>query len=304
MDGRQIVMALQGQWRGNRGMCRCPAHPDRTPSLLVTDRDGRTLVYCYAGCPQGPIIDALRSRGLWEGRKPDEPVPVETGEQRRRAQENEAREQRRLEQSIESALAIWSAGAPVEGTLAERYLTHARKIPGPFPSTLRFASNLMHWPSKLTLPALLCACQAPDGTITGLQRIYLDPSGNRKADVEPVKMTVGSLGDGAVRLGEPGAILGLAEGPETGLSAQHLYDIPIWVTCGVRRLDKLTLPKSVTDLIIFADRGAVAEAWSRRAIERYGRQGIIAASVEPPVWFKDFNDLLYNRWSQEIMTPS
>ncbi len=32
-------------------MARCPAHEDRTPSLSVTERDGRVLVNCFAGCP-------------------------------------------------------------------------------------------------------------------------------------------------------------------------------------------------------------------------------------------------------------
>ena len=35
---REIVDSLGGTWRRNRGMCRCPAHDDRTPSLSVTTR--------------------------------------------------------------------------------------------------------------------------------------------------------------------------------------------------------------------------------------------------------------------------
>lgn len=43
----------------------CPAHADDHPSLSVTERDGRLLVHCHAGCPQEAVVEALRERGLW-----------------------------------------------------------------------------------------------------------------------------------------------------------------------------------------------------------------------------------------------
>jgi hypothetical protein len=53
--------------RGN-GLTHCAAHDDHDPSLNVTPRDGRTLVYCFARCSQRAIIEALRRRGLWSQR--------------------------------------------------------------------------------------------------------------------------------------------------------------------------------------------------------------------------------------------
>jgi putative DNA primase/helicase len=49
-----------GSW-----MAKCPAHDDRTPSLSITDTDGRVLVHCYAGCGQNDVIAALTALGLW-----------------------------------------------------------------------------------------------------------------------------------------------------------------------------------------------------------------------------------------------
>lgn len=43
----------------------CPAHPDQGPSLSVTEKDGRVLFKCHAGCSQTAVIDALKARGLW-----------------------------------------------------------------------------------------------------------------------------------------------------------------------------------------------------------------------------------------------
>jgi 5S rRNA maturation endonuclease (ribonuclease M5) len=41
------------------GTYRCPAHPDRKPSLSVTDADDRVLVRCQAGCETEAVLNAL-----------------------------------------------------------------------------------------------------------------------------------------------------------------------------------------------------------------------------------------------------
>ena len=65
MTARSLTKALRGQWHGSYGTARCPAHDDRRPSLSVSDGlDGRVLVHCHAGCDQGAVWDALKSRGL------------------------------------------------------------------------------------------------------------------------------------------------------------------------------------------------------------------------------------------------
>jgi hypothetical protein len=41
------------------GLQRCPAHPDRRPSLSVRrGADGRLLVHCFAGCPTERVLIA------------------------------------------------------------------------------------------------------------------------------------------------------------------------------------------------------------------------------------------------------
>ncbi len=43
-------------------LARCPAHDDKTPSLLVSVADDdKVLLYCYAGCDQMAVLDALQA---------------------------------------------------------------------------------------------------------------------------------------------------------------------------------------------------------------------------------------------------
>ena len=47
------------------GNVHCPAHDDRNPSLSLTERNGKVLFTCHAGCTQEAVIEALRQRNLW-----------------------------------------------------------------------------------------------------------------------------------------------------------------------------------------------------------------------------------------------
>jgi hypothetical protein len=58
-------------------MARCPAHQERTPSFSIAEREGRVLLHCFAGCDQQAVIQALRARGLWPERRPEELSPDE-----------------------------------------------------------------------------------------------------------------------------------------------------------------------------------------------------------------------------------
>ena len=54
------------RWHGDYNISACcPAHDDRNPSLSVSDKNGKILVHCWAGCSQEEVIGALRDLGLW-----------------------------------------------------------------------------------------------------------------------------------------------------------------------------------------------------------------------------------------------
>lgn len=62
----RLVEGLNARRCGSGYMARCPAHDDRTPSLSITERDGKVLVKCFGGCAQSDVISALRELGLWK----------------------------------------------------------------------------------------------------------------------------------------------------------------------------------------------------------------------------------------------
>ena len=68
MTAECIAKGLGGKKSASGWMARCPAHDDRTPSLSLTDREGRILVKCHAGCDQGTVVAALKAKGLWPDR--------------------------------------------------------------------------------------------------------------------------------------------------------------------------------------------------------------------------------------------
>ena len=65
MNAAELAHALGGRANGSGFVARCPAHEDSTPSLSISETEGRVLVHCHAGCEQRAVIDELRARHLW-----------------------------------------------------------------------------------------------------------------------------------------------------------------------------------------------------------------------------------------------
>jgi len=59
-------------------MAKCPAHDDSSPSLSITEKGGKVLVCCHAGCAQRDVIDVLKDRGLWQSERTEDPRIVAT----------------------------------------------------------------------------------------------------------------------------------------------------------------------------------------------------------------------------------
>lgn len=63
----------QVRWRGDSSFtCSCPCHEDSRPSLTVTQKNGKLLFHCFAGCSYDDIISAVglspEPAGTWQRR--------------------------------------------------------------------------------------------------------------------------------------------------------------------------------------------------------------------------------------------
>ena len=66
-----IIAALDAKRQGKRYIAKCPAHDDRSPSLMISEReDGSTGIHCFAGCQPDDILAAvgLDKKEAWKPR--------------------------------------------------------------------------------------------------------------------------------------------------------------------------------------------------------------------------------------------
>jgi putative DNA primase/helicase len=54
-----VAARLHARRTGSGWMARCPAHPDKIPSLSISESGGRVLLHCYANCSTESIVTSL-----------------------------------------------------------------------------------------------------------------------------------------------------------------------------------------------------------------------------------------------------
>lgn len=287
-EAASIVRALGGRWRGRYGLCRCPAHADRDPSLSVSEGgNGGLLLHCFAGCTFHGVASALRGMGLLEGTgRTFAPDPV--AEAQRRAEEVAEREKR-----IGQARRLWAEAGPVGGTLAERYL-RARGIRGALPPSLRFHAETWHGPTARRLPAMVAAVTLETvAEPVAVHRTFLAEPG-RKADLgDDAKLMLGPVAGGAVRLSRGAGPVVVAEGIETALSlADALADLAprVWAGLSTSGVAGLLLPSKPCDLAIAPDGDDAGRAAAETLARRAHAAGWRVRILPPPGAGLDWND--------------
>ncbi len=287
MTAREITKVLGGRWSGSSGVAKCPAHPDKSPSLSISDGDdGRLLTKCHAGCAPEAVWGALRDRGLVGGEK-----------QSRTMRPCSRRHKRRDKPALEPepspnqahALEIWRASRPAEGSPVEDYL-RGRGITGPIPRTVKYHPALLQPDIGQHLPALVAAVANVERKWTGIQRTYLTLTGN-KAPLTRPKMALGTLRGGAVRLAPTTDRVWLTEGVEDGLALMQMTGEPAWAVLGTSGFKSVELPDHIRQVILAPDGDDAGQAVIEDAARRLAGQGreVRAAKLPPG---KDWVDLL------------
>jgi putative DNA primase/helicase len=276
-EGRRLVEQLGGTWATDRGVCRCPAHDDRNPSLSVRLGRSRLLLHCFAGCEIADILRALRRASL-VSRSDTDAALAET-----------CPEPASLSGA---AIRLWGSARPIPSTAAQRYLA-ARSLRTDSPE-IRFHPRTPQGPKPFTRfrPALIAAVRDETGLVA-VHRTFLTPGRSGRAPTASAKSALGPLGRGAVRLCPAAARLGLAEGIETAMSASALFGIPCWATLGTERFRHVALPPEVKTLLLFLDNdegGRRAEALAREAFPHLSE--IQSRFAHRQGW--DWNDVLHS----------
>jgi putative DNA primase/helicase len=125
----------------------------------------------------------------------------------------------------------------------------------------------------------------------------------RKADLEVNKRVMkGKLPDGcAIRLGPEKAVMGVAEGIETAISAAIMFDMPVWACINGTLLSKWIPPSRAEQITVFGDNDANFTGQSKayhlanRLEVQYKRR--VTVSI-PPVAGQDWNDHLHKTWGK------
>jgi putative DNA primase/helicase len=124
-----------------------------------------------------------------------------------------------------------------------------------------------------------------------------------KADLEISKRVMkGKLPDGcAIRLAPEKAVMGVAEGIETAISAAIMFDMPVWACINGTLLSKWIPPAKAEQVTIFGDHDAnfTGQAKAYHLANRLEVQFKRKANVMiPPAVGYDWNDHLHKTWSK------
>ena len=202
-----VVGTLQLSRCGRDWIARCPFHADRTPSFTIYEDDRRFK--CFGCGAYGDVVDFVAKTagiGLLEALK-----QLESGHATIPCRSRSVRDPSQGSDRRAEAVAVWHATIPAVDTPAEAYL-RARGLSDVLPPSIRFARlPLGRHPS---MPALIAAVASADGSIGGIQRIYLNADGATKANLPggKCKFSLGRIRGGAIRLSPAGSTLVLAGG--------------------------------------------------------------------------------------------
>lgn len=198
--------------------------------------------------------------------------------------------------SPEAARRLWAMSSAIHGTLAETYL-HARGI-----TDLRGCGCLRFHPNCWyrsdpddppdtpdAFPALIAAVRDQNGTLTGVHRTWLDPSGIGKAPVATPRRAMGNLLGHGVHFGRASDVLIAGEGIETMLSLRQIMPgMAVIAALSAAHLAALELPADLRRLYIARDKDPAGLSASNSLANRARAAGIGTVMLDPQ--HGDFND--------------
>jgi hypothetical protein len=246
------------------GKILCPFHAEKTPSCQLYS-DGH--YHCFGCGAHGWIDDDLDL-------DPTDIAPSDDGSR-----------------NLQRAQALWDAGRPIAGTLAERYLTETRRLdPGAIGAdVLRFHP---HCPfNGAAHPCLLARFSDAEqtGLFAGIHRVALTPDAQK---IE--RFTLGRWpAPRVIKLWPATTALVVGEGIETVIAAvnREIVGPRAWAMGGRGNIAKLPALPGIAALTILVDNDGQARADAETCAARWhaaGRRVRLLTTRQ----VKDFKDLV------------
>ena len=200
--------------------------------------------------------------------------------------------------TVDAARNLFSAGRPIAGTQAEKYLRHRGIDTSRIDCRpLRFHPRCYYRESDdaqlRALPALLAAVTNNYGRLTGVHRTWLDPNDvAQKAPLPSSRRAMGELLGNGVRFGfgpEPCPVIAAGEGLESILSLLTIMPaMPMIAALSANHLAALILPEGVMCLYIVVDADPAGRRGADRLRQRALSQGTEVFTLAPQLG--DFNE--------------
>lgn len=187
--------------------------------------------------------------------------------------------------------AVWGESLPVsEDCPVGRYLS--KRIGRQWPSEeIRYHKGI--WVRGEVFPAMLSKIRDSEGKAVNIHITMLTEAGDKAPLSVAKRFMPGKLPDGsAIHLSPAAAVMGVAEGIETAMSASILSGIPVWSCFAAGSLAKWWPPEAAEKVVIFGDNDgtytgqAAAYALANRLVVRHK----LTVDVQFPDYGKDMND--------------
>ncbi len=195
----------------------------------------------------------------------------------------------------DSARRLFAMSQPILRTIAQTYLRHRGITDLRCIDSLRFHQNCYHrvetgaGARTEIWPAMIAAVTDNRGTVTGVHRTWLDPSGRGKAPLETPRRAIGDLLGHGVRFGHTDDVMAVGEGIETILSLRGaMPNMPMAAALSANHLGTFLFPESLRRIYVARDNDTAGDKAFAALNERARQAGIEALSLTPAL--RDFND--------------
>ena len=292
-----IIEALKGN--SHSGMCLCPLHEDKTPSLHVSagKDDDKALLYCHAHCSQGDLVAWCKAHGLW----PSSTSSNDNWQQQQWAawehkKETEETNSIRLHNAYAIMRAAGYYGADRDAARQRlRPYFRGRGIDHVPPNAMWLdkskACALADRHPELGLkryPAMVQAIVNDQGSLTGGVLVtFLTPDGSKNLRSNEtrknIRLTIGLIGGGFVPVGtfpHRDRPLIAAEGVEKAMALAHLTGYAAIATMSAGNMAKLKVPPC-SKLIIGCDNDQAG-----RDVPSNGKPSAPKMATSPASWHR------------------